>query len=42
MQRMNEVSHLRRHKQHLRSSMGSADDQLRSLYGAVDNFFRYR
>jgi hypothetical protein len=31
-----------RHKQHLRSSMGSADDQLRSLYGAVDNFFRYR
>jgi ParB-like chromosome segregation protein Spo0J len=31
-----------RHKQHLRSSIGSADDQLRSLYGAVDNFFRYR
>jgi hypothetical protein len=31
-----------RHKQHLNSYVGSADDQLRSLYGAVDNFFRHR
>jgi hypothetical protein len=28
-------------KQHLNSYTGSAEDQLRSLYGAVDNFFRY-
>jgi hypothetical protein len=29
-------------KQHLNSYTGSADTQLKSLYGAVDNFFRYR
>jgi hypothetical protein len=29
-------------KQHLNSYTGSADTQLKSLYGAVDNFFRHR
>jgi hypothetical protein len=29
-------------KQHLNTYTGSADDELRSAYNAIDNFFRYR